>query len=195
MKKHIFLWVFLLIISTFCFSQNKGFFSVGLNGGIIIPSSKLKSDYKLGDFGPVGALEVGYRVVKEIELVGNFVYSNLKIKDENLTDTKFYYIEGTVGGRLIGYSGKGRLFAEVCIGDFTFNAKWTYHMLLYSGVYLDTTISKSESNPGINFGAGGKYSFSKNWDFIFKIKYNRIFRKGPYADYFSFNLGVNYLFR
>jgi hypothetical protein len=181
MKKLTFFFALVLLISSSSFAQ-QGLFSLGVNGGVMVPMGDFGDAYKVS---PAIGLEAVYQITPEIDIVANAVYNILSSK-YTYTNTTIYYIEGTAAARYNFVKDKGVFFGEAGIGMYDFSTKYTL---------LGTEYSSSSSDFGINLGVGGKYPIDKNLDLIGKIRFHNIFTKGTSTNYISLGAGINYNFR
>ena len=195
MKKIIAAVLAVLTVSTLTFAQadmkarnfykhpHYPFVTLGFNGGVLFPISRLSDTY---DPGPRIGVDIGYRLNKEVAISGTLNYSWIISKNTSAPDGN--YMEISAGPRYYLSHPKLRsaIFAEGGVGAYRFMQAAYFDDLLNKDVQkLDNT------KAGLYGGLGATLSVIKNVDFIVKGKYHVIFTKSETTSFMTVTGGLN----
>ena len=191
MKKAV-LVLFLVLSTVVCVNaQSIGTVSAGINAGVLIPTGDLGDFYKTSfGFGAEGT----YKLSKELDIVANGIYNILTAKNTTWSDATVSITEGTAGVRYFFGSSQPKFFGEAAFGFYSTSVSYKYTTTI-SGVTTTTNYSASNSDAGINIGAGVTAPVSTSIDFIGKLRYHNIFSSGSATNFITLSAGLNYRFK
>lgn len=163
-------------------------FSISPTGGAIFPMQNLKQSFKPG--GTV-ALDLGYRVNREVGFFGNFSYTFMSSK---LTGAPIgSYLEATVGPRYFFSHPKlnSLLFVEGGVGAYNFRQN------SYSpdGTTQNQVAQINNTKAGINGGIGGSLALTKAMNILVKTNYHVVFTPNGSSSFVTVNGGFEFKFR
>lgn len=159
-------------------------------GGAIFPLPKiLNQNFKPG--GNVG-LDVGYRVNREVGLVGEFSYFFMSSK---ITGAPIgSYLEFTAGPRYYFVHPKlnSSLFFEGGVGAYNFRQ----NSYVNPGDTTGTSIAQiNNTRVGINGGIGASLGLSEAMDIMVRSKYNLVFTPNGSSSFVTVGAGFEFRFR
>lgn len=183
-KMKTFLVILLLLIFTsVANSQSRyPYWSVDVNGGGTLPVGSFGDGYDIS--GNVGA-DVVYHIDPYWAVYGNGTYNFLRVKNSTSTSPTTSYVEATVGPRYYFSQKKVKAYGEAGVGLYMFNMGST----IVNNISIS---SSSESNLGMNIGAGVEVPISKDIDLTGKAKYHVVFTSGSTTTYTGIYGGVNF---
>jgi len=179
--------VFLLVLAGSIAANAQGYFSAGINAGVLIPTGDLGNAYKTSfGFGAEGT----YKINKDLDIVGNVIYNILTAKSAAWSDATVSITEGTAGVRYFFGSSQPKFFGEAALGFYS-------TAVSYSTTVLGSPIKFSASNSdfGINFGGGILAPLSPSLDFVGKLRYHNIFSSGSSTNFVTLSAGLDYKFK
>ena len=180
MKKAFLIIIMLLLITGFGNSQSKyPYWSVDVTGGGTLPVGTFGDGYDIS--GNVGA-DVVYHIDPFWAVYANGTYNFLKVKDDTTSSSPTTsYVEATVGPRYYFSQQKVKAYGEAGVGLYMFNMSSTTNNL-----------SSSNSDLGMNIGAGVEVPISKDIDLTGKAKYHIVFTSGQSTTYGGIYGGINF---
>lgn len=159
-------------------------------GGAIFPLPKiLNQNFKPG--GNVG-LDVGYRVNKEVGLVGEFSYFFMSSKITGAPVGS--YIELTAGPRYYFVHPKlnSALFFEGGVGAYNFRQ----NSYVNPGDTTGSSVSQiNNTRAGINGGIGGSLALSEAMDIMVRGKYHVVFTPNGSSSFVTVGAGLEFRFK
>ncbi len=164
--------------------------TVATYGGAIFPLPKILNQ----TFKPGGnlAVDVGYRINKEVGIYGKFGYSFMASK---LTGAPVgSYLEVTVGPRYYFMHPKlnSAIFLEGGVGAYNFRQ----NSYTNPGDTTGAVISQINNiKAGLNGGIGANLALSDAVDILFKSKYNVVFTPNGTTSFITVGGGLEFRFR
>jgi hypothetical protein len=182
MKKLLLVLLLLTIVPSFSFGQKN--ITLGVFGGVIIPTGTFADGFNLS---PTVGVESYYPVDKNIDVVADIAYSFLSLKNPGnlISNDKYYYLESSGGIRLNLMPVKQKFFIEALVGGYTFGVNYTINGITYTN---------STTNFGLNAGAGVIVPLSAQIEIAAKVKFHYIFTPVNSTSYIGFTGGFNYKF-
>ena len=157
---------------------------MGVFGGVIIPSGTFADGYNIS---PSIGVEAYYPMDKNIDVVGDFSYTFLTLKNSGslVSNENYYYLELSGGLRMNIVFPEGKFFINLLVGGYDFGVNYTAN---------GTDYTSSSTSFGLSAGIGVIFPLTRKIELSAQGKFHNIFTPVNTTNYLGFNGGINYKF-